>query len=81
MWKQARQIDRRLHIEAVIEHLRNQMGMAHGLIMAAHDAERHDRAIGLRDHSRNDRVQRAFARGDPIPMLRIEDEAFAPIVE
>src|SRR5947209_18782956 len=57
------------------------MRVAHRLKMPAHHAERHDRAIGLRHHSWNDRVKRAFARRNPVSMLGIENEAFAAIVE
>ena len=57
------------------------MRVAHRLVMPAHDTKRHDRAIGLRHHSRNDRVKRAFARRNPVSMLGIENEAFAAIVE
>src|SRR5947209_20539734 len=57
------------------------MRVAHRLKMPAHHAERHDRSIGLRHHSRNDRVKRAFARRNSVWMLGIENEAFAAIVE
>ena len=57
---QARQIDRILHIHVVVDHFRNQMGMAHGLIVAAHDAE------GLAERALDDgqAVHDALALGD-----------------
>ena len=78
---QARQVDRILHVHVVVDHFRDQMGVAHGLVIAAHHAEGHFRAAVAGDHARDDRVQRALFRGDHVGMTALQREALAAIVE
>ncbi len=57
----ARGIEGRLHVEAPVEQTGQQLDMAHGLIVAAHDAERRDRLPVLHQHAGDDRVHRPLA--------------------
>ena len=47
-----RRVDRGLQVEAVAQEPGQEIGMAGGLVLAAHDAERHHGAPALRHHRR-----------------------------
>lgn len=75
------QIQRFLNIEAVFQHVGEEIALAHGLIMAAHDAEGHDRAAGFGHHAGDDRVHRPLVRRDAVGMAALEAETEAAILQ
>ena len=57
----ARRVDRRLHVHAVVDHVGDELRVAHRLIVRAHHAERHFAAPVAHRERRNDGVHRPLA--------------------
>ena len=55
--------------------------MAHGLEMPAHDAVGHHGLAVFHDHTRNNRMHRALARGDAVGMAAFHPETEAAILQ
>ena len=62
----ARRVDRRLHVHAVIDHVGDDLRVAHRLIVRAHHAERQVAAPVAEGERRDDRVHRPLARPERV---------------
>ena len=79
--EEARVVERFLDVHAVGQHVDQHLGMAHGLIVGAHDAERHDHLAVPPHHAGDDRVHRPLARPDAVRVAGLGGEAGAPVVQ
>ena len=77
----ARPVDRGLQVHAVIDDVGDDMRVAHRLIGAAHDPERHVDAAVAHRQRRNDGVQRPLRRADAVRMTGREIEARAAMMQ
>jgi hypothetical protein len=73
--KAARHVRGLLRVALAVEELRQDMGVAGGLVLAAHHAERHHGAAVLRQQPGNDGVEGPFARPDRVGMAGEGDES------
>ena len=78
--EEARRVDRLLHVHAVIDHVVDDLHVAHRLVMRAHDAEAHVAAAVAHGERRNDGVHRPLVRTECVRMTRLKHEARAAIV-
>ena len=77
----ARRVDRGLHVHAVVDHVGDDVRVAHRLVVRAHHAERHRAAPVAHRERRNDRMHRPLARRDRVRVVRLDHEARAAIVQ
>src|SRR5436305_8614485 len=77
--ERARPVDRRLHIQPVVDQVREYLYLPHGLIVRTHHPECHFAMSIARGERRNDGVQRPFAWPERVGMLGVEHEAGAAI--
>ena len=77
--ERARCIDRRLHVHPVVDHVGDELYVAHRLVVRAHDAERHFAPAVAKGERRNDRVHRPLARAERVGMAGIEHETSAAV--
>jgi len=70
-----------LDVQAVLQEAREEVHVAVGLVVAAHDAVGHDHAAVAGDHAGDDGVERALARGDAVGVIRVEHEALGAVVQ
>ena len=70
-----------LDVHAEINHVHDYLRVAHGLEIAAHHAERHERLAVFGHKRRNDGLERTFARRVGVGVRGIEVEQFAPVLE
>ena len=77
----SRRLGGRLDVEAEIKNVGNQVGVAGGLIVPAHHAERHHRASILHHQAGNDGVHRPLAGPERIEVPRLGAKAPAAVVQ
>ena len=70
-----------LDVQAVFEEVGQEPGLSHRLIVAAHDAEGHDRATVFHHHAWDDRMHRPLAAGNAIRMSAFQPEAEAAVLQ
>ncbi len=75
------EIDRLLRVHAVDVAVEDHRGMAGGLVVAAHDAERHDQPSVAAQHRRNDRVQGPLPRPGLVRMALDQAESGAAVLQ
>jgi hypothetical protein len=61
--------------------LSQEMRVAHGLVLAAHDPEGHDHPAVAFQHAGDDRVQRPLAGRDAVGVPGLDDEALAAVLQ
>ena len=74
-------VDRLLDVHAVVDHVGDEMGVAHRLEIGAHDAERHRAAPVAHGERRDDRMHRPLARRDGVRVVRLDHKSRSAIVQ
>ena len=77
----ARRVQSLLGIHVEVDHVHDNLHMALGLHVAAHDAERSDRPVVLHQKARDDRVVGALAGHQAIDVVRIQREIRASVLQ
>ena len=78
-WEDTRRILRFLNVHAEIEILRQKLHVTERLVLATHDAERHDSFVAVSNHAGDDGVQRTLVRGNAVQMPFFKGEALRPV--